>query len=239
MKLKHLSLKKIVDAAYWCGIENTPVSVLLTLPPGSGKTYSTASLKKIDFVHYIGKPMSPNEHRQEIARNAARTRLLINDDLSLCSRWNAREYFSTFNMVADGEIKYTQYKSTISAITKSSLVLCCTTSYFNDNYVSMESGGLLDRLIVVALGLSAETREAYQKAIFAQPIGQSIVPPREPEFLTASACDVAIEKDIVIQKKNIDPRLLNNLRRISQYLTLEESKELIAVAHAGDREYDI
>jgi hypothetical protein len=239
MKLKYLTLRKIVDAAYWCGIEDTPVSVLLALPPGSGKTYCTASLKKIDFVHYIGKPMSPNEHRQEIARNAARTRLLINDDLSLCSRWNAKEYFSTFNMVADGEIKYTQYKSTVSAITHCSTVLCCTTSYFNDNYIGMESGGLLDRLIVIALGLSAETRALYQKAILSQPIGDSLPPQREPEFLTASACDVAMEKDKLLDIKNIDPRLLKNLRRISQYLTLDESKELITVAHAGDREYDI
>lgn len=236
MKLKFLTLRKIVDAAYWCGIEGTPVSVMITAPPGSGKTWSTASLQKIDFVQYIGKPISPNEHRYVIARYADRTRLLINDDLSLCSRWNAKEYFSTFNMISDGEIRFTQYKSTVCAQMKCSLVLCCTSAYFNDNYEAMEAGGLLDRLLLINVGLSQETRAYYQHAVLSCPIGQSRTPTREPEFLTASACDVALEKNNLLGIKNIDPRLLSNLRHISQFLTLDETKELIAVAHADDRE---
>lgn len=232
-RLKHLTLEKLVDTAYFCGVGKTPVFLIIAAPPGSGKTWSTSSIAETDFVLYLNKPFSPAEHRKIIVKNAPRTRLFINDDLSLSSRWNAKEYFSTFCMIYDGEVVFTQWKSTIQAHTQCSMVLCCTTDYYHSNRDDMVALGLLDRLIPIVLGLSNETRKKYQHYIQDTSIYDSAPTQRDPVFK-----EQKIIKKGIISKKDIDPRLLLNIRRMSQYLTDEETEELIAVAHSNGK-YEI
>lgn len=222
-----------MDTAYFCGIDKTPVSMIIAAPPGAGKTWSASALAETDFVQYLCKPFSPSEHRKIIGGNAARTRLLINDDLSLTSRWNAKEYFGTFCMIIDGEVQYTQWKTVHHFHMNCSTVLCCTSDYYNSNIDDMKAMGLLDRLIPVVLGLSNETRKAYQDYERKSHLFDSKPVPRNPEFL-----EVKSVKTELLSKKNIDPRLLRNLRRMSQYLTDEETEELIDIAHSNGR-YEI
>lgn len=234
MRLKYLTLPKLIDTAYWCGMDGTPVSVLIAAPPGAGKTWATESLINTEFVHYLAKPISPNEHRKTIARNSARTRLFINDDLGLCSRWNAKEYFSTFCMIADGDMRFTQYKHTVSAQMQCSMVLCCTISYFNDNFDDMNAVGLMDRVVTIAVKLSRETRKSYQQLVLTTDLHNRHPPERDPVFTDIHPAD-----ENLLKVKNIDPRLLNNLRRMSQYLTDDEIAELVTLAHSEQLEFEI
>lgn len=228
--LESLTLEKIVDTAYFCGVNQTPVFIIIATPPGAGKTWSTSALTDTDFVQYINKPYSPNEHRKIITNHASRTRLLINDDLSLTSRWNQMEYYSTFCMIADGEILFTQWKSTTQARMNCSLVLCCTLDYYYANHDNMISGGMLDRLVPIVLGLSNDTRKKYQKYIQNANVYDNKAPKRDPTF-----ADIKIVKKELLSKKDINPRLLMNIKRMSQFLTEDETDELIAVAHSNGK----
>lgn len=229
MRLKYLTLNKIIDAAYYCGLDHTPVSVLIAAPPGAGKTWSARSIQDTDFVQYINHVLSPNEHRATIAEKAARTRLLINDDLGLAARWNQKEFYSTFIMVSDGEISYTQYKQKQHARMECSLVLLCTSEYFTQNRNEMRGMGLLDRVVPVILGLSQTTRRMYQDGIRLRRTTRQ-PPERDPAIL-----DRGEYKDEVIGGKDIDPRLLQNLTYMSQWLTDDEFTELIAISHDQEK----
>lgn len=230
MRLKYLSLNKLVDVAYLCGIDGTPISLMLAMPPGSGKTWSTRSIAGSDFVLYLNKVYSPNEHRSVIGRNAARTKLLINDDLGFSARWNKIEYFSTFCMVIDGEIMFTVYKQTQHAVTNFSVVLCCTLDYFYAARNDMVTLGLYDRVVPICLRLSADTRHKYQQMVNDGTVCSNTPAPREPEIT-----DKQEVKKGILEEKDIDPRLLMNLKFMSQYLTDDEFIELINVAHSNGK----
>jgi hypothetical protein len=229
MRLKYLNLNKIIDAAYYCGLDHTPVSVLVAAPPGAGKTWSARSIQDADFVQYINHVLSPNEHRATIAEKAQRTRLLINDDLGLAARWNQKEFYSTFIMVCDGEISYTQYKQKQHALLTCSVVLLCTSEYYTQNRNEMRGMGLLDRVVPIVVGLSQETRRSYQDMIRLRRAPR-IPAPRDPAKL-----DRGDFKDNMIEKKDIDPRLLQNLAYMSQWLSEDEFGELIAISHDQEK----
>lgn len=229
MKLNFLTLNKIIDVAYMCGIDGTPVSVLIAAPTGAGKTWAAKSIEDVDFVQYISHVYSPNEHRSVIVEKAPRTRLLVNDDLGKTARWNQKEYFSTFMSVSDGELSFTQWKQHQHAIMSCSLVLIATTDYYISNVRDMTGMGLLDRLVPVVVGLSQETRRSYQDSIrlhrgTRNPLKRDPTLTEKGEF-----------KDDLIRKKDINPRLLQNLSYMSQYLNEDEFSELIAIAHDGDK----
>jgi hypothetical protein len=230
MRLKYLTLNKIVDTAYFCGIDGTPVHVLIAAPPGAGKTWCVSALEDTDFVRYINKVYSPNEHRKILCRDAPRVCLLINDDLGLTARWNQSEYFATFCMVAGGDLEYTVYKQTQHAITNYSVIICCTSDYYYSNADNMRAMGLMDRFVPIILGLSKETRELYREYQRSSSLKNSKPAPRTPTIP-----DTREEKLDLILEKKVDARLTLNLRRMSQYLTEDETDELIEVAHSNAR----
>lgn len=230
MRLHYLTLNKIIDTAYFCGLDNTPVSMIIAAPSGAGKTWSSSAISESDFVLYMTGVSSPNEHRKIIQGAASRTRLLINDDLGLTARWNQAEYYATFCMIADGKIQYTVWRTTHFATTKCSLILCCTRDYYRKNVDMMIEMGLLDRVVPIILGLSDETRKAYQRYEQKTSIQDSKPSQRDPIIP-----EIKTVKTEMLSKKDIDPRLLHNLRRMSQYLTEDETEELIEVAHSNGR----
>jgi hypothetical protein len=232
-RLQHLTLSRLIDAAYFCGIDSTPISMLIAMPPGSGKTWSTSSIKNANFVQYLNKVYSPNEHRMLIGQAAARTCLLINDDLGLLARWNQSEYYSTLCMVMDGELMFKQFRSLQHAIFKCSVVLCCTSEYYNQNHDNMQGMGLIDRLIPISMNLSKQTRAEYQKSSQSSSIFESETPARVPALQ-----EPGLVQDGLISELNLDPRLLRNTRRISRYLTEDELIEMIEVANKPGR-YEI
>lgn len=234
MRLRHLTLEKIVDTAYFCGFEKMPVSVLIAAPPGSGKSWCTCALRDVEGVQYISKVYSPSEHRKMIGDAASRTRLLINDDLGLMARWNQTEYFSSFCMAHDGELLFRQFRAQTHAQMRCSIVLCCTLDYFYANVDTMRAIGLLDRVIPIILDLSDVTRERYKSAVM-----QSDLQEREPPQRYPSPPDeTRIVKTEAILRNNVGPRELKNLRRMSLFLTDDEVDELIAVTH-NESKYEV
>jgi hypothetical protein len=229
MRLRYLSLNTLIDVAYVCGVDGTPVSLLIGAPAGAGKTWAAKSIESVDFVQYIAHVYSPNEHRSVILKNAERTRLLINDDLGKTARWNQKEYFSTFMAIADGEISFTQWHSHQHKPMYCSMVLISTLDYYTANRTDMAAMGLLDRVVPVIVGLSQETRRTYQETI-RKHLRTRDPAPREPMLRERGEY-----KDDIITKKDINPRLLQNLSYMSQYLTDDEFSELVAIAHAEDK----
>jgi len=231
--LKHLTLEKIVDAAYFCGIDGTPVSVMIGAPPGSGKTWSTSALSEIELVIYQNTPLSPTQFRKRICKSARRMKCLIVDDLAFIERWDQDQYYNTFNMIHDGEIGHGQYNDEDHAFIKTSMILTCTWDYYHSHKKTMAGCGLMDRVIPCILQLSDETRLKYQELIINSITAGSYTgnPPfRKP---TSEGENTGYKSDLLITK-NVDPRLLTNLMRISQYLTIEETEELSDMAHAID-----
>lgn len=229
--LEHLTLDKVFDAAYLCGMNNTPVFILLSGPPGIGKTWAAKGIKDAKFVQYINTPSSPNEHRKKIIREAARTRLLIHDDFGLAKGWKQGEYLATFSMIADGMVQFTMYKTLQRACVNCSMIITCTSAHYAENVDVMESMGLLRRVIPIVVGISAETREIYQEYRLKTNILDKNPLPRNPvlrEIRNMSEMTTARE---LIMKHNVNPSLLDNLINISQFLTDEGLLELIEVAH--------
>jgi len=224
MKLKHLTLNKIVDAVYCCGIARTPVAIILAAPPGTGKTWSTqgiANQTDVPFIQYFTGAMSPTSHRQIILSLADQTRLIVHDDIGLCSRFDQDQLFSTYMMIISGEIEFQQYKTLEYAKINTSVIICCTMAYYADHSKIMQGKGLLDRLLPVVVNLSNETRSEYQRSIN---IFDDSPPKREPQIAdqTAPKTDILIDNDV-------SPRWMRSLSKLSQILSDDELLELIAV----------
>lgn len=234
-KLNYLTLEMFVDACYYCAVDKTPVFGYIAGGTGTGKTWSTEALKNETFVKYMNKVYSPQEHRAEIAKNAPRTKLLINDDLGLCSRWNAKDYFSTFIMAMDGEISYTQYKNTMTSTTNFSVVLCSTSTYFDQNRAAMDGMGLLDRMMLFAVGLSEESREIYQRHAIMSMNGRH-PPIRQP--IRHYTRDM-VNNPFPLMDYNLNPRNINNLKHIQKYLDDESMAELIGVVNGPAYDYQV
>jgi len=230
MKLKCLTLERIIDAAYFCGIDGTPVSLILVAPPGTGKTWATSALAQTDFVVYLNTVYSPNEHRKLIANAAPRMKLLINDDLALAAGWRPEEFFGTLCMVHDGTLQFTMYKTVEHATTKCSIILCSTTSYYYKHRDTLQAMGFLDRFMPVVIELSQETRRKYQKYEQQTSIFDDSPISRNPEFI-----DIKSVKSDLLSRKNLNVRWLRGLRRISQYFTEEETAEFIDLVHANEK----
>jgi hypothetical protein len=224
MKLKHLTLNKIVDACYACGIARTPVAVILAAPSGTGKTWATEAItdqSDIPFVQYITGAMSATSHRKKILALADYTRLIIHDDIGMCSRFEQEQIFSTYMMITSGKIEFEQYKTMDYKKIDSSVLICCTVGYWADHLRVIEAKGLLDRMLPVVIGLSEETRKSYQRDL---DIFNTDAPKRLPEI-----ADQHSPLTEIFQKQDVSPRWMRNISKISQFLTEEEVLELIAV----------
>jgi hypothetical protein len=239
MRLLHLTLTTIIDVAYLCGLDRTPVTIIISAPPGAGKTWATQSIAESNLVQYIGGVHSPNEHRKIIGDRAARTRLIINDDLGLSARWNMKEYIATFIMIANGDLEFTMHKQSQHESCNASLILCCTAKHFDKVKDDMKEMGLWDRSIPIDVRLSKETRQNYQINFVEKTAGiydkydDRMPPQRHPELRPKHQI-----KTPQLLEKDVDPRLLRNLSYMSQYLSDDEYNELIDVA-LNPRKYEI
>ena len=224
MKLQHLTLNKLVDATYCCGIARTPIAVLLAAPPGTGKTWSTRGISNqsaIPFIQYISGTMTPTSHREEILSLADQTKLIIHDDIGLCSRFDQDQIFATYMMIISGEIEYRQYKKLDYQKIQTSILICSTLSYYAEHERTMKNNGLFDRLLPIAVSLSNTTRSDYQKSIN---IFDDRPPKREPQVTEQRApqTDLLIDNDV-------SPRWMRSLSKISQFLSEDELLELLGI----------
>jgi len=231
--LKYLSLERITDAAFFCGLNGTPVSILIAAPPGSGKTWSTSPLSEIEIVIYQNTPLSPTQFRKRMCKSARRMKCLIVDDLAFIERWDQDQYYNTFNMIHDGEIGHGQFNDEDHAFINCSMILTCTWDYFHSHKKTMAGCGLMDRVIPCIFQLSDETRFKYQDMIIESILNGSYTGMPPLRLPTDEGVNTGYKHEVLV-KKNVDPRLLTNLMKISQYLTTEETEELADVAHAID-----
>jgi len=235
MKLRYLKLETLIDVAYQCGMDGRPVSLYIAAPPGSGKTWASKSLAGYQSVQYYDSAYSPNEYKKFVADKAPGTKLFIHDDLGLSSGWNMKEFVSAWMMMIKGKIDYKHFKTMINAKCTFSMICISTLDTFYEWKDIMQSQGLLDRMLVIQLHLSEETRKKYQleAQILAETLKQARDPiARKPELREKHDPAVLFELDI-------NPRDLTNFLNMSTYLTEPEIKELIAVVQCESPDFEI
>lgn len=236
-RLTYLTLEVLADAAYWCAVNDTPVYLIFSGPPATGKTWSTAALRAVPGITYINRILTPNELRKLIERIAAKTLLLIHDDFGLSPSRKIEDLCSVYNMVCDGYLDHEMFTQTQSATTCCSVILCCTKQQYYRYKGAISAGGLLDRMIPVVLNLSIKTRAEHNAAALLSSVYTLDVPKRIPDPNLRNPGSV---KESVIKEYNLDTRLMNNIRRISQYLTEEQTRELILITEPeSEGKYEI
>jgi hypothetical protein len=221
MKIQTFQISDLIDVALQASRDKTPLYIWIVAGPGTGKSWACESIQHLPGVAFLNKVYSPKTHRELIGLNSPSTMLLINDDLGLCTRWNAKEYFSTFIMCIDGEIEYKQYKNTTSAKTNFSIILLSTEDYYNQNYDDVKGMGLYDRIIPVVVKLSHESRKERQKFI-----GTSINS-RHPPQRNAKIFENHGAQDL--SAWDLEPRLISNMNILSQYFSKEQMDEIVQV----------
>lgn len=217
-------------------MDNRPVFIYICAPPGSGKTWASQSLSGQTNIEYYSSAFSPNEYLKYIAKIAPATKLLLHDDLGLCAQWNVDPFNSAWMMMLNGKITYKHFKQPITARCNFSLILLSTTDFFGMWYDKMTGSGLLDRMLVIQLNLSEETRVNYQVA--AQICADDML----DNCRDAPLREIHLrERHIPMQlcDKNINPRSLKNLLKLSTYLTEDEMNELIAIVKSETPVYEI
>lgn len=235
-RLKYLTLPKLTDAMYFSGMDGFPTYGYIAGPTGIGKSWSTKALRETRFVIYQEAVLSPKEHRELMAAKSVRTKLYIHDDLGLVSRWNAREYFSTFIMCMEGSISHTMFKNNLKEDTSFSLIVLSTDIFFNEHRKEMEGMGMMDRMMPIALKLSRQSRREYQDRALSDEIISRDPPLRRPI--------VSFQRDMKkdpfpLGDYDINPRNLTNLRYLQRYLDNDTMDELIDVVHGDPYEYSV
>lgn len=236
MKLKYLKLSSLIDAAYQCGMNNTPVSLYIAGDSGIGKTWAARSVCEYPNVLYYSAAYSPNEYKKFVADKAQGTKMFIHDDLGLSGSYNIRDFIPAWNMMIDGKIDYRHYKTSIARKTNFSIVLISTLGSYYNWYDTMYELGLIDRVLGIKLSLSDETRMNYM--INAQNDSETgkdnNVPEQRKPHLREKHEPL---RDLFTM--NISPRYVKNLLRMSMYLNGSEMLELIKIIKESTVEYEV
>ncbi len=236
MKLKYLKLNTLIDAAFQCGMDGRPVFIFISAPPGSGKTWASQSLTGKPNIEYYTAAFSPNEYLKHIAKIAPATKLFIHDDLGLCSQWNIDPFNSAWMMMINGKITYKHFKQPLTIPCNFSVILLSTFDFFGMWYDKMKGSGLLDRMVIVQLNLSDETRTNYQ--FNAQICAEEHLDNRKD----APVREIHLRpkhEPMNLLDKNINPRSLKNLLKLSTYLIEDEMNELIGIVKSETPDYEI
>lgn len=235
IQLKHLTLVKLIDAAYLCGKDRQPVFIHIAGDTGIGKTWSTKSLEEHEVVTYFSASFSPNEYKYHIKERSKSTRLFIHDDVGRGNPKYMHDFISTFCDIAEGHIEFRQFKKNLNANFNFSAVFTSTSEWYN-NWRDVARGmGYLDRVLSLQLELHPSTEKKYQTACFDSVIeGNLSKDPAQRKVSVIEKHDPAN-----INRCDINPRNLVNLLRLSCYLTPPELEELINVVIADKPKYSL
>lgn len=235
IQLKHLSIPKLVDAAFWCGQDRQPVFLHIAGDPGIGKTYATKSLETINGISYFSANFSPNEYKLHVKDISKHTQLFIHDDVGRCNPSYVPDYLSALCDIAEGHIEFRQYKKNINADFNFSAVFTSTIGWYYRWKDIMSEVGYLDRVLPIQLELHPSTEIAYRNkctddalegCISSDPAVRVITPMEKHPPIDLCGVKVAA-------------RNLRNLLRLSNYLSKPEMLELIAVIQADKTKYSI
>lgn len=235
IQLQHLTLIKLVDAAYWCGVDKQPVFIHIAGEPGIGKTYATQSLEDEHGVTYFMASFSPNEYKEHIKKIAPSTILFIHDDVGRGNPSYTKDFISAFCDITEGHMEFRQFKKNFCADFNFSAVFTSTTAWFYSWKYTLDEMGYIDRVLSLQLDLHPTTKKAYQLSCIDAAIEESDGRPK-PRKITK------IEKHNVLElgsRTDVAPRNLRNLLRLSRYLTIDEFDELITIVRSNKPKYSI
>lgn len=229
-RLRYLTVKKLFDTAFLCG-KRYRVYIYLNSDTGSTKTVNSVGIRNAEKVkvNLIKGQMTPAKHREALLVNRKNVCLIIHDDIGRLKRKVIEEYFNNFMDVIDGNVSYSQYEQVINEEVDASLIITSTLDQYRIFAGKMRPGGLLDRLLVVPLTLSEETKMLWRKTIL--------------EFDERNInLPVEIRKEHephVALVNELEPRLYKNVLNMSRFLTEDETIELIEIVNNPNPIYSI
>lgn len=235
IQLRHLTLTKLIDAAYMCGKERQPVFIHIAGDTGIGKTWCTKSLEEQEGVFYFNGSFSPNEYKYHIKEKAKGTLLFIHDDVGRGNPKYTHDFISAFCDITEGHFEFRQFKKNLNADFNFSAVFTSTSEWYN-NWRDIARGmGYFDRVLPLQLELHPNTEKKYQLACL-----DSVIEERSSKDPAQRKLEI-IEKHAPIEltRCDINPRNLLNLLRLSCYLTKLELDELINVIRADKPKYSV
>jgi len=235
VQLKHLSLSRLVDAAYYCGKDRQPVFIHIAGDPGIGKTYATKSISEVHNVTYLSASYSPNEYKGYLKAIEKHTILFIHDDVGRGNPSYTQDFISAFCDITEGHSEYRQYKKNFNADFNFSAVFTSTSSWFYRWKDVMAETGYLDRVLPLQLELHPDTEAKYTQSCTDAAIEGCLSNDPAPRQITPMVKHDAME----LYTMKIAPRNLRNILRLSCYLDKPEMLELISVIQADKPKYSI
>jgi len=235
IQLKHLTIPRLVDAAFLCGRDKQPVFLHIAGDPGIGKTYSTKSIKAVHGVTYFSASYSPNEYKGHIKEVSKHTMLFIHDDVGRGNPSYTKDFISAFCDICEGHTEYRQYRKNLSSDFNFSGVFTSTTAWFYNWKDVMQEMGYLDRVLPIQVELHPDTEVLYRNACMDAALEGCLS--NEPALRKIT--DLEKHDPMELYSMKVAPRNLRNILRLSCYLSREEMLELIAVIQADKPKYSI
>lgn len=219
-KLKFLTLEKLVDAVYFCGIDQTPV-FLYIVGPEIGKTWSTQSIaqvvKSARGINYWSSVPAPKDLMAKVGEVSGAVDLYIFDNIERYNSHSLKMYLNIFEMIMENTIIYKRGTALYDGLVTASLILCSRHTLFSDS--------LKNRMLIINIhGLCEETREKHCKTAF-----ESVQNHPLPRVPVKSFIRDVQSNPFDLSEYNLEPRQINNLKIIQKYLNDEDMTELIAV----------
>ncbi len=235
IQLKHLTIQKLVDAAYMCGKERQSVFIHIAGDTGIGKTWATKSIEEYPGIFYFNGSFSPNEYKYHIKERTKGTVLFIHDDVGRGNPKYTHDFISTFCDITEGHIEFRQFKKNLNIDFNFSAIFTSTSEWYN-NWRDVARGmGYFDRVLPLQLELHPDTEKRYQISCLDSVIeGCASKDPAQRKIKL-------IEKHVPVEltRTDINTRNLLNLLRLSCYLTEPELNELINVIRADKPKYSV
>ena len=235
IQLKHLTLPRLIDAAYMCGLDRQPVFLYIAAEPGTGKTYSTKSLETVNGVTYFSASYSPNEYKLHVKEVAKHTLLLLHDDIGRCNPSYAQDYISAFCDITEGHIEFRQFKKNINADFNFSAVFTSTLGWFYKWRDVMAETGFMDRVLPIQLELHPNTEAAYRTKCTDDALEGNLSNDPCPRAIT----NLKKHSPMELYNVKIASRNIRNVLRLSCYLEEPEMIELMQIIQSDKPKYSI
>ena len=159
MKLHHLTLEVLVDAAYHCGAMHERANLYIAAPTGTGKTIATRTLREVKGISYLFGKFTPSEYVKTLGKVGS-SHLLIHDDIGRIEKRYFQDLISIWSMMGedDGAVHVQDYGRNLTAQCTSSVVLISTLEQQHNWFTPFADSGLSDRFLPLRLKISDTTK---------------------------------------------------------------------------------
>lgn len=256
MKLHHLNLELLVDAAYRCGQVHEKVNLYIAAPSGTGKTIATRTLREAKGVSYLFGKFTPSEYVKALdkARNKS---LLIHDDIGRIEKRYFQDLVAVWGMMGDedGVVQVKDFGKDLVAWCPYPVILISTLEQQHKWFSIFSDSGLYDRFLPIKLQISPQTLAKHLKYLqdFADALDKKWED-AQAWHLDASWCDeedvnreypkrdpkeLARHKAMDITPLSLSSRHSRSLLALSRYLSPEAMGELIQIVRSPSPVYEI